>query len=481
MRSKLVLIVIVAAALGVASCSSPPHASAAGRSGIGHGVMLEASQTPAGARASLVSGVKPPGKRGATRLSPSYRLTPSGPLPALTTVTLPLSRLAPAGEQVLVATEETTAGPWSYLPARLTADRRAVTFQTGHFSIFTSLGVDLSVLASAFKTNFIDVVDSGISASVAQPTCEGESAARTGGFSVESTSSSAVYWCFGVSGSSRVLKVVDNRQYPLELAHPDLAVASHGVSDPLNLSSLSRVYSGGYTIVEPGGQITYNVNVPVNTIGGVSTQADLFGEDMYALQTGLTTLATILSVLGLAEVKGGVALLTTAVGSYSCAASLPQGFTAVLTSCFDAKELGEVFGSAFGVVLSAVVAYTSVVQFFRSEFDVAKDDITGKDRYYIAITHRAVQAVAPCTSAAIRAGVQAYAEQTSETLDDIQTFGCSGSFAYAYADTSVQGNENSITVLLMQQGDTWVPASRSTYCLDHEVPADIYVNACETQ
>ena len=477
---RMALILLAATALGVSACSSPASNSAR-RSGIGHGVVLNAPQLPPGARASLAPDAMRPGRDGVKRLSLSYHLTPSGPLSAMTTVTLPLTSPVPPGEQTLVATEETAAGPWSYLSAQVTADRRAVTFQTSHFSFFTTIGIPLATLARAFKKYFIDVVDSGLSASADRPACTGESAARSNGFSVRSTSSTAVYWCFGMSGSHRILKVVDNRQYPLELAHPELSVDRHSLTDPLNLTSLSRVYSGGYTILEPGGEVTYNVNVPVNTIGGASTQADLFGEDMYALQTGLNTLAAIVSVLGLAKPEGKVKIFTTVADSYSCAAALPQGFTAVLTSCFNAKQLGKVFGVALGVVLSAVVAYTSVVQFFRSEFDVAKDDITGKDRYYIEITRLAASAPASCTSDAIRAGVQEYTAQTSETFDDIEKFGCSGDFAYAFADTSVQGNENSITVLLIRHGDTWVPADRNTYCTNHSVPSDIYFNACETQ
>jgi hypothetical protein len=156
----------------------------------------------------------------------------------------------------------------------------------------------------------------------------------------------------------------------------------------------------------------------------------------------------------------------------------------MLAGCLDADELGEVFGSAaLGVILAAVIAVTSVVQFFRSEFDVSKDRITGADRYYVAITHRAVAVppAAPCTPAAVQAGVQAAVTASSGILDDIHGFGCSGNFAYAFADVTAEGNENSETVLLIRQADTWAPADRATYCPDHSVPPPIYVNACETQ
>lgn len=88
---------------------------------------------------------------------------------------------------------------------------------------------------------------------------------------------------------------------------------------------------------------------------------------------------------------------------------------------------------------------------------------------------------ASCSRRAITAGAETFARQNASTFDDVQSFGCSGSFAYAIADISAQGNENSVTVLLMKRAGMWVPVSRHSYCADHAVPDSIYFNACETQ
>ena len=401
------LVVSALLALGASGCSSSsdslPSTAAAAPTEIGHHVVLDASKLPTGAKASILSDVKLPGNGAVTALSATYQLTPSGQLAVPTTVTLPLSRPAPAGDEILVATKEKASDPWSYLRGHLTTDRRAVTFQTDHFSIFGDIGISVAALASAFKTQFLDVIDSGMSASFPQPSCAGEATARSDGFSIASTSGSQVYWCFGMSGSQRILKFVNNSQYPMELAHPDMSVASQGLAN--DLQNLLNHYGGSYTIAQPGEQVIYDVNVPVNTIGGVQTAADLFGEDLYALDVGLSTLANIVTGLGLAEVEGGVRTFDKVVGRTSCVLSLNQGPSAVLTGCFGAAALAQVFGDVLGVVLSAVVAYTSVVQFFRSEVDVARDLLTGKDHYTVAITHKAVggrtvsSALPPTTSA----------------------------------------------------------------------------------
>jgi hypothetical protein len=389
----VVLLVSAVLALGASGCSSSPGSlgslpstAASAPTNIGHQVVLDAPEVPTGAQATILPGVKLPGTSGVTALSATYQLSPSGQLPVATTVTLPLSRSVPAGDEILVATKEKTSDPWSFLLGQLTADHRAVTFQTDHFSIFGDIGISIPVLASAFKTDFLDVIDSGMSASFPAPSCAGYDTATSAGFSISSTSGSQVRWCFGMSGSQRILKVVNNSQYPMELAHPDLSVASQGFVD--NFQNVLNNYGGSYTILQPGSQVTYNVNVPGNTIGGVQTAADLFGEDMYALDVGLASLAKIVTVFGLEE-AGAIELFDKVVTGASCLAALPHGPAAVLTGCFNAPELAEVFGDTVGVVLSLVVAYTSVVQFFRSEVDVARDMLTGKDNYTIAITHKA--------------------------------------------------------------------------------------------
>jgi hypothetical protein len=426
------LVVSALLALGASGCSSSsdslPSTAATAPTEIGHHVVLDASKLPTGAKASILSDVKLPGTGAVTALSATYQLTPSGQLAVPTNVTLPLSRPAPTGDEILVATKEKASDPWSYLPGRLTADRRSVTFQTNHFSIFGDIGISVAALASAFKTKFLDVIDSGMSASFQQPSCTGEATARSDGFSIASTSGSQVYWCFGMSGSQRILKFVNNSQYPMELAHPDMSVSSQGglQGAASSIQNLLNSYGGSYAIVHPGDQVTFNVNVPVNTIGGVQTAADMFGEDLYALDVGLSTLAYIVTDFGLAELKGGVELLDTVVGVGTCESALNQGPSAVLTGCFDAKELALVFGDVLGVVLSLVVAYTSVVQFFRSEVDVARDLLTGKDHYTIAITRKAVgggtvsSALPPTTSAPPSQGGQPATATASNSNGQLQ-------------------------------------------------------------
>lgn len=103
-----------------AGCSQGParHVSAPGPS----------ARTAAVSRAS-------PHLRHVEVFSRTYQLFPSSPLVHLQTVRLPLTRRVPPGWAVVVATAETGCGPWTYLAARLSADRRTATFPTVHHSV----------------------------------------------------------------------------------------------------------------------------------------------------------------------------------------------------------------------------------------------------------------------------------------------------------------------------------------------------------
>lgn len=154
-----------------------------------------------------------PRLHGVEVFSRTYRLSPSGPLAQPQTVRLPLTRQVPSGWAVIVATAETSGGPWSYLPATLSTDRRTAIFTTAHHSIFTVIGEDVGSLLGFFKTQFLDGLSSGATALAAQPSCAGEAAARSG-YTVQSSTGPTVFWCFGMDSSGQqILRVVNNRLY----------------------------------------------------------------------------------------------------------------------------------------------------------------------------------------------------------------------------------------------------------------------------
>lgn len=245
-RAAFVLATVVAVAI-VAGCgqgAAPPTASATGPS----------------SRPAVVTAAAPQ-LRNVEVFSRTYQLSPSGPLASPQTVRLPLTHRVPPGWAIVVATAETSQGPWAYLPATLSADRRTAIFTTVHHSLFTVIGEDVSSLLGFFKTEFLDGLSSGATASAAQPSCASEAAARSG-YTVQSSAGPTVYWCFGIDSSGqRILRVVNNRLYPLEIQHPGLTVAEQPAIDYGSLASLSHLLSGQLSILAPGAQIGYRIGL----------------------------------------------------------------------------------------------------------------------------------------------------------------------------------------------------------------------------
>jgi hypothetical protein len=321
--------------------------------------------------------------------SHTYRLSPSGPLARPQTIRLPLTRPVPAGWAVVVATAETTHGPWSYLPARLSADRQTAIFTTAHHSVFTVIGEDVSSLLGFFKTQFLDGLSSGTTASAAQPACAGEAAARSG-YTVQSSTGRTVYWCFGTDSSGqRILRVVNNRPYPLEIQHPGLTVAERSAIDYGSLASLSHLISGRLSILAPGAQIGYRVILPAGQEAGARTAADGLGQSLFALQTGINALLAILTRFGAGGASKGITAMNSALGDAACADAMAGGNPgAILASCLSPKDMLEDFGTA-GLLLAPLAAAGGLADFFASEFQGLHDILTGQDQYTIIVQRQA--------------------------------------------------------------------------------------------
>jgi len=319
-----------------------------------------------------------------------YSLGPTGPLPAPVTVTIATTIALPAGDPVVVATRESTAAPWTYLAATATADRRHVRFTTSHFSLFGVLFIDLKAVAGAFKSGFLDGLDSGATETdTAKPSCANQAAARQDGYSISSSSTDTVYWCFGINPAGhRVLKVTDHRRYPLQVLHPNMAVLSdqygHG-----ELAALSHLGSGAYTIIAPGGTATFNADLDGAGSEGITTQMDGLGQSLYALQTGVETLVQILTKFGAGSGTKAIDALDKMLMARSCTTALGKGPGALVSGCFSPKNILHVFGVK-GLLLAPIMAVGSVISFFHSEWNALLDQFNGHDKYQVSIRRKHV-------------------------------------------------------------------------------------------
>jgi hypothetical protein len=292
----------------------------------------------------------------------------------------------------VVATRESATQPWTYLPGRLSADRSKVTFTTRHFSFFGILGYDLGQLVSAFKSDFVDGLTSEATATIGSPpSCDREADARKDGYKISSDSGDTMYWCFGVEGGHRVLKVTDHRRYPLEVAHPNMSVL-HNSYDRLQLSALSRLVSGQHAIIEPGGTATFNADLSPGGNEGIATESDSTGQSFYALQVGVETLVSILTRFGAGSGVKALDKTGDLLTARSCLDSLGKGSGALISGCFNPTQIMEAFGVK-GLLLAPIMAVGGVLSFFRGEWNALVDTVTGHDQYRINIRNTTVAQV----------------------------------------------------------------------------------------
>jgi hypothetical protein len=389
-ESRRWIAVLTAVALLAAGCSSAQIASNGGGTSIGDGVHLAAARLPPGVEASVTTSPMPSVSGGLKSLSRTYRLTPSGPLPAAATITIPLQATVSGNEAVIVATRESTADPWTYLPATLGADHASVTFHTSHFSTFTVMGFDLNQLTSVFKSDFLDQIDGGVTTTVTAPTCTGQAEASANGYSTALRShTDTLQWCLGMAGSSAELEVVNNRHYPLEVLHPHMTVTDAGAIDYGQLASLSHFASGAYTVIAPGEQATFGASLTPGGAGGVVTQMDGWGQSLYALQTGVNTMFEILDRFGLGGGSDEVDAANRMLGATGCLGAIGHGSVALLAACFGDSALEAAFG-AKAAFLIPLMAAGPVIAFFNSEYEAFVDQYRHNDTETIEVARAAI-------------------------------------------------------------------------------------------
>nr|WP_154923560.1 hypothetical protein [Microbacterium testaceum] len=188
-----------------------------------------------------------------------------------------------------------TADGVTYEPAEVRASGDGgVTVETSHFSNWFTLWWD-DVLANARKGLDAIYRDGG-----KPPTCEGEDAVRSAGYSITSDEGSRVFWCLGQTQDITAhLKVVNARGYTVAAEHtPGLSVTAGGSDDFLGLIANAirespSLRSNTVTLVGPGSTIEYDISGSAQA--GVQLKPSVAGYLVTAGQYAVDTLAMVLA------------------------------------------------------------------------------------------------------------------------------------------------------------------------------------------
>jgi hypothetical protein len=356
------------------------------------GVVVTGTELPPSLRIVAAAPRKAP-YRGVARVSSTYAIGPSGRLPAPVTIRIPLQRRLPAGSAVVVGVSETPRGPLRIVEARLNPGGRSVRVRVSHLSFFTTLWVNVKTTFRTLKETVLDGLTSDVLAEARPPTCGDEAGARDG-YTITSDSKNTVYWCFGLEDGKRVLRVVNNRRYPLLVSHPGLTVVDAGRLK-LELARLSRALSGKRTIIFPREEAVFAVELSGGRRGGVRTELDGLGQSLYQLEVGISAAVTALARLGV-KAKGAE-LMRKALDSEKCASALGETGGDALAKCLP-PLLKQNYG-AQGAIAAAAIEVGSLASFFRSQANALFDQLNGRDSYRVWVVRQATTpAPAPGTT-----------------------------------------------------------------------------------
>jgi hypothetical protein len=212
---------------------------------------------------------------------------------------------------------------------------------------------------------------------------------------------------------------------------------------------------------------------PVTATGSVGTSASIAGGD-YIISTNTTPCG-----LDVGDVNGQD--LVIAGTRATVRTDSGESFVGSVTSRGSTfRAATKLKGSTFSIVFSGSFTKRGVIRGTYA-YSGVPGGIGGGGQgvscTYVFTGNLLAPALAPCTSAAIKASVKA----NTSNFYALDGFGCSGAYAYAFATvTDAQGKPIAeITILLKAKNRRWEPTSRQA-CTQGWVPAQIYRDACQT-
>lgn len=242
------------------------------------------------------------------------------------------------------------AEQWTEQPALYDADTGSLVAQTDHFSTWSWLWP-----SERFATVALDALDVVLGGGASQPTCKSEDAARSDGWSITSDKGDRIRWCFGIEGGKRVVRVANNRPYPVVLTYDgDAYTLAQGPENDVSVYSLYRA------LLEAQGRETSTPQVALPAGATLTLHiADGAADGTFGVRTEWDSLAMFAEILDLMWQT----ILLTAGGS--AAPGTAEKFVDVVTQgdCIRSGILGD---SGLNKAVTLSDAFNATFQLLRT-------------------------------------------------------------------------------------------------------------------
>jgi hypothetical protein len=372
---------LTALALGVTACGAVAHHGPPGYHG------PPATISAQGKQVRWAPGVTLPASalQVSVPVSATWQISPSGKLTRPTVVTIPLTRLEPNDGLTMIFTAESPHGPWTPLKTKIVDRGLYAQATVTHLSWFTVVRISADEVVSVLR-DFFNALTSDATSNASPPDCQGTGPqARADGYGITSASGSTVFWCFGMQNGSRVLKVVNNRRYPLLLIHGMPVIGGDGTGDVFQRAA--ELLSTNGVVAWPQSEIDFDATVQPGYWAGISANLASQGQKLYSLDVGVQALYWILSRFGFGDQPTKVmAAVNDLLALDTCRASLGNP-GAMISNCLQSDLIDKIVGFGYSWVLSGIATITAVWEYFRGTLNGLADQFDGRSKYWITITH----------------------------------------------------------------------------------------------
>lgn len=299
-----------------------------------------------------------------TFVSQIFTLEPSGPLEEPAAVSVELDNAQPTNAHVVVATRGAANQPWTYAPGRLASDNLHVEFTTRRLGDVAILSLGLDQVVASFRSEVEKSLVNGAVVGAPRPACANPTAAKAEGYSVTSTRSSTLFYCFGLEDDQHIVSLTNRRLSPVEVSHegatvvtaPEIGKASTLLADALGDTN---------TLMTGGKVATFGVELEQDQELTLSVAPNTRAQSFRLLQAAVRSLSLRLSSFGLgaADVPK---TMTALLARPQCDKALDTGGVAVLNRCLAPARLVQLFGSR-GVLLQPLVTAPAVRTLFTAQ------------------------------------------------------------------------------------------------------------------
>lgn len=319
--------------------------------------------------------------------SGTFQISPSGRLGRPATVRLPLNSPSAPGTVVIIFTSESAGGPWQPIPTTVeTVNGVSYAAATvNHLSLFTALSVSWRDFLNELK-GWFNQFTSNAYANAEQPTCTNPSQARQDGYTGTASAYRTVLWCIGLANGRHVLKVVNNRRYPL-LVSPSLPVIQGGTGGDL-LQLATRLGRHGEVVIFPDEQVDFNADgIPPGYHSLIRGDIDTAAENLAALHAGIDALTAIVTRFGASSPKNVTKYFNLATDSANCLSAVKSGNAdTMIGQCITSEWLKDAFGVFWGIVTDALMKVSEVANYFRSALNGIADAADGRSQFQLTVT-----------------------------------------------------------------------------------------------